>query len=126
MNYVINSEKNVRLFHKAKHVFDEERSIISELENYNPIAGLKYEFVDSRQNTFVQISDVIVGLIGRMYDFLSIISYEEIRKISLNNNIYENLSLLKKVIHKSSENCPAFIHTVMPISVREKEGILLN
>jgi len=118
--------RNVRLFCKAKHVFDEEESIISELETYNPIAGLRYNFVDSRQNTFIQVSDVIVGLIGRMYDFLSNISYEEIEKISLDEISYRNLSLLKKIIYRSSKACPAFIHTIMPISVRKKEKLLLN
>jgi hypothetical protein len=118
--------RNVHLFHKAKHIFDEERSIISELGNYSPIADLKYEFVDSRRDIFIQVSDVIVGLIGRMYDFLSNISYEEIEKISLDEIPHRNLSLLKEIIYSSSKACPAFIHAIMPISVRKKEELLLN
>ena len=118
--------RNVRLFHKAKHIFDEERSIVSELERYNPIADLKYEFVDSQQDIFIQVSDVIVGLIGRMYDFLSNISYEEIERFSLDEMAYRNLSLLKKIICNSLKVCPAFIHVIIPMSVEEKRKLLLN
>jgi len=125
-NFNVFYTRNVYLFCNSKHIFDEEGKIRQEIEKYNLLQGLCYKFKDSKTNVFLQLSDVFVGLIGRMYDFLSGISVENLCKLSLNKKQKYNLKLLKEILQKSELNCPTFLHSVVPISICKKLFLLFN
>ncbi|HAW93641.1 MAG: hypothetical protein CML22_14215 [Rheinheimera sp.] len=62
------------LFKNASHTFDKEtyvEKILANLELRDGANKLNYKFIDSKESLGVQISDVIAGLIGRHFGFIS-------------------------------------------------------
>lgn len=61
-------------FHKSFHHFDEELSIQDDVKRYLAAEGcdnIKYEFLKSDECVLIQVSDMIAGLIGRMFSFIN-------------------------------------------------------
>ena len=70
-------------FPKSMHHFDEELSIqdkvIETVSKYGK--GVKnFEFVNSKNNTMIQISDLVSGLLGKMFTFINSIPNNAMRR----------------------------------------------
>lgn len=119
-------------FINSKHFFDEEVNIKEIFAKYTFSYKNKkvyYEFLNSKENIFIQFSDVIIGFIGKMYEYLN--KNNNIKKIkididNLNNYQENNIRLLKKIIIQSDNNCKAFIHSIEPLTEKQKFIFLLE
>lgn len=115
-------------FLNSKHIFDTEKRIIKKIGNpltnkkgefeieCNKVLLKNYQFEDSKSNVFIQISDIIIGVIAKLYDYLDKKNVEQIEKDikKLNNNEKNNIKKLLQIIDKSQMECKAFIVVIAP------------
>ncbi len=103
------------IFSKSNHIFDEELEVqkkLSEIQLYEDGKLLNHwQFVKSHENIFVQISDMVAGLLRRLFMFLDANSIEEIYSIaqSLNDKQIINFSVIWNLISKSNGKSQLFI-----------------
>ncbi|MBU1087147.1 MAG: DUF3800 domain-containing protein [Candidatus Omnitrophica bacterium] len=72
----------IYLFKNSTHIFDNEDSIFETLKEYKILDGIaeikNYTFVDSQTNQLIQLSDIFVGLIGKLTNYLNTSAREKI------------------------------------------------
>ncbi len=106
------------IFSKSKHIFDEEQTVqkqLSEIELYEDGTLIKnWQFVKSHENIYIQVSDLIAGLLRKLFMFLDGKSRKEIVSIALmlNDKQVENFTNLWMLISKSDEKSSLFINNV--------------
>ncbi|WP_321323626.1 DUF3800 domain-containing protein [Thiomicrorhabdus sp.] len=107
----------IYLFKNATHIFDNEESIAELLSGYKILDGLKevknYSFVDSESCQLTQLSDILVGLIGKMHGYINSHPRDEIHTDfnQLNSIQSDNISLLLDLIDRSHEKNIGFLHS---------------
>tara|TARA_R110002012_G_scaffold82042_1_gene207707 strand:+ start:57 stop:1169 length:1113 start_codon:yes stop_codon:yes gene_type:complete len=112
----------IYLFNKSTHVFDKEDKIEKEVDKYNLLSeGVKlqnYSFEDSKDSIMIQLSDVFVGILGKLSTFINSTEQENLAVTvgEMNNLQRENLKLLFKIISISRSKNPGFVHWTSPIS----------
>lgn len=114
----------VLIFEDSKFIFDNEETICNKIENRKIILiknledttldkNQKFEledykrildkadisFQDSKNNKFIQISDCVVGILGKFFEYINITSLEEIKKTDYLN--IEGIALLIELLDKS-------------------------
>lgn len=105
-------------FKNSKHIFDNEFSIQESLQEYRLLdKGVVYNnflFEDSQNDLFIQLSDVVVGIIGKMTHFVNTHTCDEILyEISKFSDLQlNNLDLYLDIITKSHNKNMAFLHNV--------------
>ena len=105
------------LFKNSTHIFDNEDSISETLQEYKILDKKEeinnYTFIDSESNQLIQLSDVFVGLIGKLSNYLNTNTIEEIRTglNSLTEIQKKNIDLLIDNINKSHSKNIAFLHS---------------
>lgn len=107
------------LFTNSNHIFDNELDIanslnaMKELDNENELTN-SFSFVDSTSNQLIQVSDVFIGLIGKLSTFINTTSTEDIEPTlaTLSQKQLSNLFLLFDIIDKSIDRNIAFVHSV--------------
>ena len=103
-------------------ILDNEGDIITYLQNIPLFMDKKqltnYQFVDSTSNTFIQISDVVVGLLSRYFAFVDK-TWEEIRTDldQLSGIALQNLHTLNKILFYSENENKLFCNQVERIGV---------
>lgn len=69
-------------FTTSQHVFDQEDEVQAVISKYRFLDGEQelhhYQFVDSRQAQLIQVSDILVGFIGKLFTFVNSHSREEV------------------------------------------------
>lgn len=106
----------IYLFKNSSHIFDNEDSISETLADYNILDNNQeiknYAFVDSQDNLLVQLSDIFVGIMGKLTNYLNTSSREKIdaELASLSDIQMTNIGLLINVIDKSHNSNIGFIH----------------
>ncbi len=104
-------------FKNSIHIFDNEDDIANTLKDYKILDGQEeiknYTFVDSQTNVLIQLSDVFVGIIGKLTNYLNTSSRDKIDTdlASLTAIQKENIHLLIDVIDKSHDKNIGFIHS---------------
>lgn len=118
-------------FPKAMHHFDEELSIqnkvIETIVKYeNGITN--YEFVNSKDNTMIQISDLVAGLLGKMFTFINSIPDKDMRKtvINLNDVQISNSLAFNGLRRKSDLRNKGFLHSLTAIGILDKLNRFFN
>ncbi|VXD12938.1 DUF3800 domain-containing protein [Planktothrix paucivesiculata] len=123
-NYILIEEfsqfylRPIYLFENSNHIFDNEVAISEILANHRIIDDNKeiknYSFVDSKSNLFVQASDVFIGLIGKLANYINTNLREEIIDDldSLSEKQLNNIDLLIDLINKSHSKNIAFLHSI--------------
>lgn len=107
----------IYLFKNSTHVFDNEDSISELLANYKIMDGLQevknYSFIDSGSCLLIQLSDVLVGLIGKMHSYLNTHVSSKIHADFSHLNLLqrENISLLLDLIDRSHNKNIGFLHS---------------
>jgi len=123
-NFSLFYARTIYLFLNSEHFFDKEDSVEPIIENLNmTYAGEKienYKFIDSKENLYIQLSDIIVGIIGKFYNYINENGIEEIQNelITINKTQQKTLSLFYNVLEKSEEKNKAFIH----LTISNDEG----
>ncbi|MDH5729380.1 MAG: hypothetical protein OEZ58_10345 [Gammaproteobacteria bacterium] len=116
----------IYLFKNATHIFDSEDSISRIVKNYKILDGTSeiknYSFVDSQTNRLIQLSDVFVGLIGKLSGYLNTSSRDKINSDfgSITSIQGENINLLLGLIDKSHDKNIGFLHTLDSEEERSK------
>lgn len=106
----------IYLFKNSTHIFDNEDSIAEALSDYRILDENEeiknYKFVDSQTNLLIQLSDVFVGIMGKLTNYLNTSSREKIDTdlSSLSDSQKINVGLLMDVIDKSHNSNIGFIH----------------
>ena len=91
---------------QLKHFFDEETQIKNILQDdsisFRNIANHIF-FKESKSDIRIQISDVVAGLLGKYFTFISNTTIDELKKILLQLTYIqkENLSILRDLLQRS-------------------------
>ena len=117
-NFSIFYMTRVALFKNSSHVLDMEESIKGHFlqdpltDGGQPITN--YRFVDSKSEPGIQLSDVIVGLLGKMHTYFTDNSPKKIAedRAALNGVRLENAELLRDLISASHHANVAFLNHV--------------
>lgn len=110
--------RNIFIFKKSKHIYDKEDSIIEILDKSTLQDGeeelTNHEFLDSSSSRFIQLSDIVAGLLGKFFEYVNTTSPEKIiiDFSALSENQKENIDLLIKIIDKSDAKNPSFLLTL--------------
>lgn len=124
--YLFYSER-CEIFSKSRHIFDEEFTVqrqMSELELYeNGVQFKNWQFVKSHENIYVQISDLIAGLLRKLFMFLDENSFTDVISLAmtLNDIQVKNFTILCNLIDKSDDKSLLFIKNAnTPKNVQER------
>jgi hypothetical protein len=120
------------LFKQSTHVFDIEKTI----QGYLVDLGLKdgaaplanFSFVDSRVAPWVQVSDALTGLLGKLFVFASNHVLDEIAVAlsGLNSRQRAALDTLTSLIDRSIDECPAFVQYVISVEDQTRRAAILG
>ena len=114
----------ILIFEDSKFIFNNEETICNKIENRKIILRKNLEdisldknqkfklenykrildkadisFQDSKNNKFIQISDCVVGILGKFFEYINITSLDEIKKTDYLN--IEGIALLIELLDKS-------------------------
>lgn len=121
-------QERIVVYDRSYHVFDEEDSISDswkEIGFYEWGINKKFEFRKSETDIRIQISDVLAGIVAKLFDFLSQISSiadleSMLQEIPDNSNSYKVLKRLFLLISKSDSYDGYFIKYIAPKDDIEK------
>ena len=122
----------IYMFPNSEHIFDEETEIMKKICSTPIILDgnelHNFSFVKSTENRMVQLSDVIIGIIGKLMLYANVSTLPEIKKemASLSPQQEKNISLLNNLINASSDHCLAFIHYTANFFEMEKVTCILT
>lgn len=131
-NYASFYADRIMDFPKSQHCFDEELSIQNEIERLLRVYGNgnlgNYSFVNSANNCMVQISDLVAGMLGKMYIFFNTTHKRDFRSIieRLSNLQLENLCELQRLRKKSNSRNKGFLKSITAIGLLSKENVFFD
>lgn len=105
-------------FKNSTHIFDKEDSIEGILSEFVLKDGdnvlQSYTFENSKDNLYIQASDIFIGLVGKMSRFINTSSPADIKSSIQNLNTYqlETLDIYLDLIKKSNSKNFAFLHSI--------------
>lgn len=120
----------IYIFKNSTHIFDNEESIVELLSNYQIMDGTKeiknYTFVDSKSCHLTQLSDILVGLIGKMHSYLNKNTRNVIHADfnQLDPIQSENIDLLLDLIDRSHDKNMGFLHSTDSYEEMSKIGVI--
>ena len=120
----------VYMFKNSRHIFDNENTISRLLSKYAIVDGdqqiRNYSFVDSATSQLTQLSDVVVGLIGKLHRYLNTKTKNEIHAdfSELNPIQKNNIDLLLTSIDRSHAKNMGFLHSVDSYEEMSKVGVI--
>ncbi|YCM45180.1 DUF3800 domain-containing protein [Verrucomicrobiaceae bacterium 227] len=126
--------RNIAIFQNSEHIFDNEDNLQEGFEKkvsaFSDTTLCNYKFVDSKSSKEVQLSDIIVGIIARLYDFLDRHTPDTLQgcldAIFKDKYQRETLCSLAQLINRSIELNQALIHSISPLSTQDNMRILLD
>lgn len=124
--------RTLGIFKNSLHIFDEESDIQKFFSKYDLYDGTNkwenLEFKDSKSDSFIQLSDVIVGLLGKFFDYINNCDFESIMKIkdNLNSTQQKNFSTLAKLLLRSDNQSLAFVQSIQGLIDKEKFSLILR
>ncbi len=122
----------IAVFKYSSHILDMEDSIRDEIEAIKPSSnGLPvthFRFADSKSEAGIQISDIVVGLLGKMHTYFSQTPRGEIAeaRASLSGTSLQNAELLRDLIDASHAANIAFLNHVSSIGDIDKMNLFLR
>ena len=120
------------MYENGIHIFDNEDSVKREFESgkldgcINP--STEYKFVDSKSEIMVQMSDPIIGLLGKYFTYLKVTSFERIVKgvLAYDNLQLKNISSLCQLIKRSDDQSNGFSHYVASDALLHKHTWIMK
>lgn len=106
----------VKKFYNSKHVFDNEYNVSDKMKILEKVSN--YSFVDSKNEFFVQLSDIISGVLYRYFTFIERKCFLDGYEYNFNEIQTSNLKLIKSLIVKSDEECTDFFRSVTSLKER--------
>jgi len=108
----------VAVFKNAEHIMDMETEIRDAFEEVQLSCKgdrfVNYRFADSESEAGIQLSDVTVGVLGKMHTYLSETSAQGVEndRMTLSGSALKNAELLRDLIDASNGANQAFLHHV--------------
>lgn len=131
-NYFIFYARPIGLFPQAKHVFDNEYKVEEIFEKYKFYNGNtkidNYHFVNSINTPLVQVSDCVVGLLGKYYSFINSLDIWQAYRLfeNISQKQRNTLQLFAKIIMKSESLSKLLLNSVESIEERAIGGFILQ
>ena len=116
----------IRKYQKSTHIFDEETTVqdivkrqIAQGENMAD----NFKFVKSETDIFVQLSDVVAGILGKLFKYINSTSVSQRRKDieGLSKLQVDNVLLIDKLRMEADRENPGFLYSIAPL---DEVGIL--
>lgn len=121
------------MFSHSHHYFDEESTVekkISEIELCDGDEVLhNYSFIKSHENIYIQISDMVAGLLRKLFMYLDSHNDDEIIQLSatLNDASTKNYHRIWNMISRAGKKCPLLTKDVnSPKKVWERMSKLME
>ena len=121
------------LFPESYHIFDNQKEVKRKLDTYELIDRDQrkldnYEYADSKDNLLIQVSDVISGIYGMLYEFINEHDKNGIRKMvdSLNETQLDSLWMMVKLMCESEIENKGFIFSLASIKGNEKWQLIMQ
>ncbi|AYK55922.1 DUF3800 domain-containing protein [Bacillus subtilis] len=132
-NYVELYTRPIYMFKNSFHTFDSEKNI-EKIIKIDPIVLYgdrlsNFEFINkSEDNIFIQLSDVFVGLLGKMLIFLNELDIDDILEVKgkLNKVQSFNLELLSELLLSSFQKNPVFKNFPTNLDIYYKTNLLIG
>lgn len=111
-------------YQKSVHHFDEEKQIQGKVKEYvlkyNGVSN--YEFINSKENTMVQISDLVSGVLAKMFTFINTTYNNDLREIvkGLNDTQITNCISFNALRFKSDRRNKGLLHSITAIGVLDR------
>lgn len=115
---------------KDKKCFDNEQSIINELQAMDEAykEKLNVKFDDSKNNRNIQICDAICGFVARLYTFLGKNSLEDIvifaSNLKCEDEEYKTLKVFFDLMTKSDKEYQVMFKKTVPLFIEDRFSIL--
>lgn len=124
--------QRICVFKNASHIFDVEKVVQDYIDGLDLVDGdhslNNYRFAISHDEPAIQISDIVVGVLGKFYSMLQQGTWEENVQMRRNLNPRQevSLSLLRRIRDRSIEQNSAFAHVVLSLEDRRREALWLD
>lgn len=122
----------IALFRCSDHILDTENSVQGTFKR-SPLMregkpATNFRFADSKDEAGIQLSDILVGVLGKLHSFLTEASREEVAQArdGLRGPCLENVNLLRDLISSSHDTNVAFLHHVASVHDIDKLDLFLR
>ena len=119
-------------YKNAKHYFDFEKVVKAKMEETelmnNDVPFKNYEFVESKENELIQVSDVFVGVLSRVFRYLDSITAEDINEIDRVKyaQAIKNLQKLHDLIIRADRKHPMLIQNANDMRLTQMRMVKLE
>ena len=119
-------------YKNAYHYFDNEKVIEAKLDEVRLVnSGMplkNYQFLESTENALIQVSDVFVGLLAKMFRYLDDVNEYDVIKIDRMKNAQAilNLKKLNELIIRSDRKHPMLIQNVNDVQLTKDRMVKLE
>ena len=109
----------IRKYQKSRHIFDEETTV-QDIAKKQIAMGENmadnFKFVKSETDIFVQLSDVVAGILGKMFKYINSTSVNQRRRDveGLSKLQVENILLIDKLRMEADRENPGFLCSIGP------------
>jgi hypothetical protein len=116
------------MFKNSFHHFDKEDEAELKMKEVKMLDDekelLNYDFLDSKTNKLIQISDAVIGILGKLFEFIDNISETEFLNLLMEATDIQkkNLKIIAELIDKSEEKHITLIHNVNDINLTRRRG----
>lgn len=120
------------LFKNATHILDIETTIQTYIVGLDLCDGVtpfcNFSFVDSRAAPWVQVSDALAGLLGKLFSYVSNTPGDEIATALASLNLQQRATLdtLIDILGRSINECAAFAHYVVSLDDHQRRSAILG
>lgn len=109
----------IRKYQKSRHIFDEEttvQDIVKKQIAMGENMADNFKFVKSETNIFVQLSDVVAGILGKLFKYINSTSVNQRRRDveGLSKLQIENILLIDKLRMEADRENPGFLCSIGP------------
>jgi|EndMetStandDraft_2_1072991.scaffolds.fasta_scaffold03607_2 hypothetical protein len=120
------------LFKNSRHVLDDERQIEAYLEGLELCNGdtplRHFRFANSQTEAGIQLSDPVAGLLGKLFSYLNhtppAVLEDDVDGLSALQQ--RSLTLLARLLDRSTDECPAFAQYVISSEDQKRAHFILE
>jgi hypothetical protein len=110
----------IRKYQKSTHIFDEEtavQDIVKEQIDMGDNMADDFRFVNSETDIFVQLSDVVAGILGKLFKYINSTSINQRRKDvgGLSKIQIDNILLIDKLRMEADSENTGFLCSIAPV-----------
>jgi hypothetical protein len=131
-NFALFYLTRIAVFKHSSHILDMEDSIRDEIAALNPTSQgtpvTNYRFADSKTEQGIQVSDIVVGLIGKMHSYFAQTDRKLVaqERRTLSGPSLSNAELLRNLIDASHAENIAFLNHVSSARDIDKMNLFLR